>query len=447
MSRRTTRTRAVFSSWPVARWKRRLNCSFLSLSTSSSIWSSVIALTSCAFMALLGDAFDETGLDRQLGGGERQRFLSDADRNAVDFEQNTDGLDAAYPKLGRALAFAHADFDRFLRHRHVRINADPHPARPFHKPGERAARSLDLTRGDALGLQRLEAILAEGEGRARGGDTVDAALERLAELGAGRLQHDLTLVVPLGRGVAARAALIAFGELLVLRHRIVLEDFALEDPDLDAAGAVSGERGGDAVIDVGAQCVQRHAAFAVPLHARDFGAAETARAVDADALGAETHGGLHRALHGAAERHAALELLRDRFGDQLRVELGLADFDDVDDHIAVGELGHGPAQVLDVGALLADHHAGTRRVDGDAALLVRTLDDDLRHCRLLELLHQLLADLDVLVQQRAVFGLAGVPARVPGTVDPETQPDWIDFLTHERTLRLSLRFVRRPDAR
>src|SRR6516162_1981227 len=37
MSRRTSRTRAVFSNWPLARWKRRLKCSFLSLSTSSSI--------------------------------------------------------------------------------------------------------------------------------------------------------------------------------------------------------------------------------------------------------------------------------------------------------------------------------------------------------------------------------------------------------------------------
>src|SRR5260221_14074428 len=34
ISRRTTRTRAVFSSWPVARWKRRLNCSFLRFMTS-----------------------------------------------------------------------------------------------------------------------------------------------------------------------------------------------------------------------------------------------------------------------------------------------------------------------------------------------------------------------------------------------------------------------------
>src|SRR5215467_299930 len=46
MSRRTSRTRAVFASCPVARWKRRLNCSFLSLISSSSSWSGVIALRS-----------------------------------------------------------------------------------------------------------------------------------------------------------------------------------------------------------------------------------------------------------------------------------------------------------------------------------------------------------------------------------------------------------------
>ena len=72
MSRRTCRTRAVFSSCPVARWKRRLNCSFFSLSTSSSSWSTVIARTSPAFIGrprLLRDALDEARLDRQLGGG------------------------------------------------------------------------------------------------------------------------------------------------------------------------------------------------------------------------------------------------------------------------------------------------------------------------------------------------------------------------------------------
>src|SRR6202012_4372535 len=151
------------------------------------------------------------------------------------------------------------------------------------------------------------------------------------------------------------------------------------------------------------------------------------------------HRRLHGALHGATERHAPLELLRDRLGHQLSIEFRLANFDDIYDYVAVGQLGHRFAQFFDVGALLADHHARTRRVDGDAALLVRGLDDDLRHRRLLELLHQFFADLDVLMQQRAVFGIAGIPARIPGAVDADPKSDWIDFLTHERTLRLSLR--------
>src|SRR5258708_7649631 len=131
-------------------------------------------------------------------------------------------------------------------------------------------------------------------------------------------------------GVATRPRSVALGHLLVLGHRVMLEDFALEDPDLDAAGAERGERGRNSVIDIGAQRVQRHPPFAIPFHPRDFGAAETARAVDTDALGAKTHRRLHCALHGAAERDAALELLGDRLRNRLGVGLGLADFDDVD---------------------------------------------------------------------------------------------------------------------
>src|SRR3984893_11618211 len=230
--------------------------------------------------------------------------------------------------------------------------------------------------------------------------------------------------------VATRPRSVAFGHLLVLGHRIVLKDFALEDPDLDAAGAERRERGRDPVVDIGAQRVQRHPALAIPFHPRDFGAAETARAVDTNALGAETHRRLHRALHGAAERDTALELLRDRFGDQRGVEFGLADLDDVDDDVGGGDIGDALAQLVDVGALLADHDAGTRRVDRHAALLVRTLDHNPGDGRLLELLVQDLADFDILVQQLAVLVLAGEPTGIPRPVDAETQSDWIDLLTH-----------------
>ena len=147
-----------------------------------------------------------------------------------------------------------------------------------------------------------------------------------------------------------------------------------------------------AVVDVGAQRVQRHAALAVPLHARDLGAAEAAGAVDPDALGAEAHGRLHGALHGAAEGDAALQLLRDVLGDQLGVDLRLADLDDVEVHVAAGHPRQLGAQLLDVRALLADDHARPRRVDRHPRLLGRPLDDDARHARLAQALLQEVAD-------------------------------------------------------
>src|SRR5260221_10479434 len=102
------------------------------------------------------------------------------------------------------------------------------------------------------------------------------------------------------------------------------QHLALEDEDLDADRAVGRPRFGESVLDVGAQGMQRHAAFAIPLGARDLGAVQPARARDLDALRAQAHRVLHRALHGAAEHHALLELARDRIGDELSVELGLA---------------------------------------------------------------------------------------------------------------------------
>src|SRR5579883_696057 len=147
--------------------------------------------------------------------------------------------------------------------------------------------------------------------------------------------------------VPARPTSIAFGHFLVLRHRIVLHDLTFEDPDLHAAGTVGSECGSDAVIDVGAERVQWHPALAIPFHARDFGAAKPAGAVDADAAGAKPHCRLHGTLHGAAEGDAALELLRNGFGDKLLIELRLANFDNINNHVAVGELGDLAAQLLD----------------------------------------------------------------------------------------------------
>src|SRR5579864_7565642 len=192
ISRRTSRTRAVLASCPVAFWKRRLNCSFLSLISSSSSWSGDIALRSSVLSigsVLFGNALDEARLDRQLGRGQRQRLLCDRGGHTVDLEQDAARLDADHPVFRSALAGTHADFERLLRHRHIRKDADPHPAGALHVARHRAPRGFDLARRHPVRLHRLETELAEAQRRAAGGDALDPPLVLLAELGATGLQH------------------------------------------------------------------------------------------------------------------------------------------------------------------------------------------------------------------------------------------------------------------
>src|SRR5512135_521181 len=91
-------------------------------------------------------------------------------------------------------------------------------------------------------------------------------------------------------------------------HGRLRQDLAAHDPDLAADLPVGGLRLGEPVVDVRAERVERDAALAVPLVPRHLGAAEPARAGDADALRAELERGLDRLLHRPPERDAALEL-------------------------------------------------------------------------------------------------------------------------------------------
>ena len=154
------------------------------------------------------------------------------------------------------------------------------------------------------------------------------------------------------------------------------QDLAPEYPHLDTAGSVSGTSSGDAIVDVGAQRMQRHAAFAVPLHPRDLGPAQPATNRDPNSERAEAHRRLHRAFHGTTEGNPSFQLLGDIFRHQLRLDLRLADFDDVQLDLALGHGGKLLANPLDVGALLADHHAWPGRMDDDPRLLGRAFNRD-----------------------------------------------------------------------
>src|SRR4051812_14689230 len=192
ISLRTCLTRAVFSSWPVAFWKRRLNCSFFRLAKSSVSWSWVLVRMSSAFMispSLFCDALYEARPDRELGRAETQRLTGGFFVDAVDLEHDAARLDARRPVIDSTLALAHAHFSRLRRHRHVRENTDPHAAGTLHLTSDRAAGRLDLTRGDAVRLERLQPETTEIQVGAALCGTMDTALELLAELCALWLQH------------------------------------------------------------------------------------------------------------------------------------------------------------------------------------------------------------------------------------------------------------------
>ena len=204
----------------------------------------------------------------------------------------------------------------------------------------------------------------------------------------------------------------------------------LVEPHLDANRAVGGERFGEAVVDVGAQRLQRQLAVQVPLRAGDFRAVQAARDAHLDAAGAEAQRRFDRLAHRAAEGDALLELHRHRLADQLRVELRLLDLLDVDEDLAVRLLLDLRLQLVDFRALAADDDARARGVDVDLQLVGGALDLDLRDPGVREARLQRVAQLEIFMQQLRVV-LVGEPPRAPGLVEAEPEAVRMNFLSHE----------------
>src|SRR5262249_42631746 len=196
-------------------------------------------------------------------------------------------------------------------------------------------------------------------------------------------------------------------DALLLLLLLAAEHLAAEDPHAHADDAVRGASLGEAVVDVRAQRVQRHATLAVPLRAGDLRATQASRRLNAHALRAHAHGTRERLLHGAPERDAALELERDVLRHELRIDIGPAHLVDVDERLLVGEPRQLLLQLLDLRALLANHDARARGVDVDLRLVGGALDVDLGDARVVQALLQEVADLDVLVEQVRVLPAGG----------------------------------------
>ena len=94
----------------------------------------------------------------------------------------------------------------------------------------------------------------------------------------------------------------------------------------------------ESVVDVRAEGVQRHAAFAVELGAGHFGATQTAGHLDTNALGASALRGLNALTHRTTEGHAGSELLGDALRNELRFEIGVLHLKDVELNLLARQL-------------------------------------------------------------------------------------------------------------
>src|SRR5215475_7038604 len=248
--------------------------------------------------SLAGDKF---ALHRELVHGPAKGLPGHLLRHPGQLEHDPPGLDVGDPPLRRALTRAHPGLGGLLGQRAVRVDVDPHlPATPD-VPGHRNSSGLDLPVGHVGVLQRLDAVLAEGHAGAAGGLAVPVRPVLFAMLGPARDEHSSALLARGGRnlgggggtrgsvvGPRPLAAAAAPGRRTVpvsvraagvpvtalTRAQRGLEGLALGpggrrvaavDPHLDADPAERRACLVEAVVDVGAQGVQRHAALAVEL--------------------------------------------------------------------------------------------------------------------------------------------------------------------------------------
>jgi len=198
---------------------------------------------------------------------------------------------------------------------------------------------------------------------------------------------------------------------------------------------------GQAVVNIGTQCVQRNLALNLFLGACNFSTAQSATHNDLNALGIGSHGLLDCLLHSTTERDALLQLLSDAASNQISIQFRLADLMDLDlDAFACQSL-QAAFEALNFFAALPNHDTRLGGTDANSDLVGSSaLDLNSRNCRVGKFLLNGLTDTIILSQNILVIAL-GIPARLPAFNDAEPEPCGMYFMSQECTsLKRSAKF-------
>jgi hypothetical protein len=186
---------------------------------------------------------------------------------------------------------------------------------------------------------------------------------------------------------------------------------------------------GQPIINVGAQSVQGNLALDLFLRARNFRAAETTATHDTNTFGIRAYGFLHRLFHGATKRDTLLQLFRDTAAHQISIQLGLANFDNVQAYSFLGQSLKLSTQLIDLLAITTNHNARFGGVNCHRHLVrSRALNLNARNRTVSKLLVNRIAQFEIFCEQIFVITLR-VPARLPAFHDAEPETSGMYFMS------------------
>src|SRR5262245_30028852 len=137
----------------------------------------------------------------------------------------------------------------------------------------------------------------------------------------------------------------------------------------------------------------------MPFAPSDFSTIQATTNFHLDALSAEPQRLLDSFPHSATKRDALLELRRNLFGLQLRVQFRLVNLLDRNQHFTAGLRRKIALELIDLRAFPANDDSRTRRVNNDLQPIGSTLNVDMRHAGAGEPTFQILLELQVLKQK------------------------------------------------
>src|SRR5260221_8415921 len=132
---------------------------------------------------------DELRLHAELRCSERHCLARDFRSDSLELEHHSTGLHNSDPSFRRAFAFSHSRFSRLLRYRFVGEDSDPDFSAALDVTSKRNTSSFDLSVRNPAGLERLQSVRAERDGRAARCMTAGSSLEHLSELHSFRTKH------------------------------------------------------------------------------------------------------------------------------------------------------------------------------------------------------------------------------------------------------------------